>query len=77
MSISDAFYNNWGLVTGIISMLISIPIYRLYCSRLLEPKLSTLDGLLEDTKKLFFTAIGDGTLDDDKTIDSIQLLIWE
>ena len=75
MSISDAFYNNWGLATSIIGILVAI--YKWYYSRLLEPKLSALDGLLDDTRKLFFTAIGDGTLEDDKTIDGIQRLIWK
>ena len=73
----DVFYNNWGLVTGIISLLLAVPLWRWFHSRLPGSKLDALEGLLERTKKLFSAAVGDGTLDDDDVINDIQLQIWE
>ena len=77
MSILDAFYNNSSLATSIISLLIAIPLLRWLYSRLPRSKLESLDGLLTDTKRLFYAAIWDGTLDDDEEVDEIQHEIWE
>ena len=77
MSILDAFYNNFSLVTSIISLLIAIPLWRFFRNRLPSTKMKALDELLTDTKKLFYSAMWDGTLDDDKAVDLIQDQIWE
>ena len=77
MSILDAFYNNFGLITSILSLLAAIPFWRWFRNRLPSSKLNSLDALLTDTKKLFYSAAWDGTLDDDTALDDIQDQIWE